>query len=415
MRVTPIVLTLGWRNLWRRPGRTVLTGSGAALGLGFLLTMLALGDGSHLQMIDAAVRTVSGHVLLQARDYQRRRGVEQVVTADAAARAAAWARARPEVRAVLPRAFASGLLSSADGATGVSLTGIDAAAEVSISRLATRLAEGRFLRPGDAAAAVVGSGVARVLKVRAGSRVVAMAQGPGSSEVRSALLHVVGVVRTGIEEVDEGLVLVPLATLQGFLDLGGAVHQLALILDDQRRAARVAGAAREAWPGLEALTWAQADPQLEAAIRIDDGGHYLFNGIFFVVIAFMMLNTLLMSVLERCREFALLGALGLPASRRLGMVLVEGALVAGLATLGGIALGLGAHAYFHVHGLPLAWFTSQELETAGVVLEPIMYSALGPRRVLGAVLLVFGLTLGLALLAGRQAARPVDPNLLKAR
>jgi ABC-type lipoprotein release transport system permease subunit len=178
MRVTPIVLTLGWRNLWRRPGRTVLTGSGAALGLGFLLTMLALGDGSHLQMIDAAVRTVSGHVLLQAKDYQRRRGVEQVVSADAAARAAAWARARPEVRAVLPRAFASGLLSSADGATGVSLTGIDPAAEVSISRLATRLAEGRFLRPGDAATAVVGSGVARVLKVRAGSRVVAMARAP---------------------------------------------------------------------------------------------------------------------------------------------------------------------------------------------------------------------------------------------
>jgi ABC-type lipoprotein release transport system permease subunit len=411
----PIVLTLGWRNLWRRPGRTVLTGSGAALGLGLLLTMLALGDGSHLQMIDAAVRTMSGHVLLQATDYQRRRGVEQVVTADAAARATSWARARPEVRAVLPRAFASGLVSSADGATGVSLTGIDPAAEVSISRLATRLAEGRFLRPGDAAAAVVGSGVARVLKVRVGSRLVAMAQGPGGGEVRSTLLHVVGVVRTGIEEVDEGLVLVPLVTLQGFLGLGGAVHQLALILDDQELAARVAGVARRAWPGLEALTWAEADPQLEAAIRIDDGGHYLFNGIFFVIIAFMMLNTLLMSVLERRREFALLGALGLPASHRLGLVLVEGALVAGLATLGGIALGLGAHAYFHVHGLPLAWLTSQEMEMAGVMLEPIMYSALGPGRVVGAVLLVFGLTLGLALLAGRQAARPVDPNLLKAR
>jgi ABC-type lipoprotein release transport system permease subunit len=51
----PVVLRLAWRNLWRRPGRTVLTASGGALGLGFLLTMLGLGDGSHLQMIDAAV------------------------------------------------------------------------------------------------------------------------------------------------------------------------------------------------------------------------------------------------------------------------------------------------------------------------------------------------------------------------
>lgn len=415
MRGAPIVLTLAWRNLWRRPGRTVLTGSGAALGLGFLLTMLALGDGSHLQMIDTAVRTGSGHVLIQAKEYQRRRGVEQLVPAEAAARAVAWARARPGVRAVLPRAFASGLVSSADGATGVSLAGIDAAAEVSISRFASRLVEGRFLRPGDGLAAAVGQGVARVLKVRPGSRLVAMAQGPGGGEVRSTLLHVVGVVRTGIEEVDESVVLLPLATLQGFLGLGGGIHQLALILDDQERAAEVAAAARQAWPGLEAITWAEADPQLEAAILIDDGGHYLFNGIFFVIIAFMVLNTLLMSVLERRREFALLGALGLSESRRFGLVLVEGALVAGLATLGGIILGLGAHAYFHVHGLPLAWFTSQELETAGVVLEPIMYSALGPGRVVGAVLLVFGLTLALAIVAGRQAARPVDPNLLKTR
>lgn len=385
------------------------------MGLGFLLTILALGDGSHLQMIDAAVQTGSGHVLLQARDYQRRRGVELTLPAPEAAAAEAWARARPEVRAVLPRAFASGLLSSADGATGVSLTGIAPAAEAPISRFTVRIAEGRFLRADDGAAAVIGLGVARVLKVRPGSRVVAMAQGVGGGEVRSTLLHVVGVMRTGLEDIDEGLVLLPLPALQAFLGLDGSVHQVALVLHDQGRTEAVARAARRAWPAMDTLTWAEADPQLEAAIRLDDGGHYLFNGIFFVIIAFMVLNTLLMSILERRREFALLGALGLSRGRRLGLVLVEGGLVALLAAAGGLALGLGANAYFSVHGMPLAWFTSQELETGGVLMEPVMYSALSVRRVVGAGLLVVGLVVVLALVAGRQAARAVDPNLLKTR
>jgi ABC-type lipoprotein release transport system permease subunit len=407
------VARLAWRNLWRHAGRTLLTASGVALGLAFLLVMLGLGDGSHLQMIDAAVRMGSGHVLLQAPEFQRRRGVEMTMPESSAAAVVRWARSRPDVEGVLPRAFASALLSSADGATGVSLVAVDAAAEAPLSRFPARVTHGRFLEAADRNTAVVGAGVARLLEVGVGSRVVAMAQGARSGEVRSALLHVAGVLDTGLDDIDRSLVLVPLRAGQEFLELGGGVHQIALVLDDQAAAGARAREAAHAFPDLEILTWAQADPDLAAAIRIDDGGHYLFNGIFFVIIGFMVLNTLLMSVLERRREFALLGALGLSPRRRLAVVVAEGAMLAALASGGGLALGLGAHTYFRLHGLPLAWFTAQGMETAGVMLEPVMYSSLSGARIVGAVALVWLLTLGLSLAAARQAARPVDPGLLK--
>ncbi len=409
----PIVIVLAWRNLWRHATRTLLTASGVALGLGFLLTMLGLGDGSHLQMIDAAVRTGSGHVLLQAPGYQHRHGVEMVVPESTVRQVEAWARSRPGVVAVLPRAFASALLSSADGGTGVSLAAVDPAAEEPVSRFPARVTEGRFLVASDRSAAVIGSGVARLLKAKVGSRVVAMAQGARGGEVRSTLLVVVGVLHTGLDEIDQSLVLMPLGATQEFLDLEGGVHQVALMLSDQAEAASFERRAKLAFPALESLTWAQADPELEASIRMDDGGHYLFNGIFFVIIGFMVLNTLLMSVLERRRELALLGALGLGPGRRFAMVLVEGAFLAGLAIVAGLALGLGAHAYFGTHGLPLRWFTERSFETAGVLLEPVMYSHLGSARVAGAATLVFSLTLLLSLLAARHAAKPSDVNLLK--
>jgi putative ABC transport system permease protein len=384
-----------------------------ALGLGLLLTMLGLGDGSHVQMIDAAVGMGSGHVLVQAPGYQARRAVELSVVEDVARRVAAWARAQPGVVAVAPRALSSALLSSADGAVGVALMAVDPAAEQIASRFPARVRDGRFLRAGDRGTAVVGSGVARVLHAGVGGRVVVMAQGAGERDVRSALLRVVGVVHTGLDEVDRRLVLVPLGTGQDLLALGGRVHQIAIILRDQARSAPVAATARRAFPALETLTWAQADPDVDTAIRLDDGGHYLFNAIFFVIIGFMVLNTLLMSVLQRRREIALLGALGVTPGRRWAMVMLEGSMLAGLAIAGGLVLGLGVNTYFRVHGLPLAWFTDQPFESGGVLLEPVMYASLSARRVLGSAALVFALTTVLSLVSARHAARPVDVGLLK--
>jgi ABC-type antimicrobial peptide transport system permease subunit len=120
-----------------------------------------------------------------------------------------------------------------------------------------------------------------------------------------------------------------------------------------------------------------------------------------------------MSVLERRREIALLGALGVTPARRWAMIMLEGSMLAALAIAGGLALGIGVNVYFALHGLPLTWFTDQPLESGGVLMEPVMYAYLSPRRVIGSAALVFALTVVLSLVAARQAARPVEVGLLK--
>jgi ABC-type lipoprotein release transport system permease subunit len=110
---------------------------------------------------------------------------------------------------------------------------------------------------------------------------------------------------------------------------------------------------------------------------------------------------------------ALLGALGLTPGRRWLMAMAEAAMLAALGVGAGVALGAGVNAYFHVHGLPLTWFTDQPFESGGVLLDPVMYAHLTIRRVVGSAGVVFALTLALSLVAARQAARAVDPGLLK--
>ncbi len=410
-----ILFTIAWRNIWRHARRTLLTVLTVALGLTLLLLTVGLGDGGHYQMVESSVRLGSGHVVIQAPGYQQSRGVAKLLDGGAQRRALAFldsVRSRYGIQTVLRRVFGSGLAASAEDSAGVQMIGIEPALEKSASRFAEKLTEGAFPGSEDSEDVVLGSGIARRLALKAGDKLVLTAQEAGSGELQSMLVHVGGVMRTGIEEIDESTVLMPLATAQRFLGTGEGVHQIAVLLRDSRLAEPLARSAREHLSALDVLTWAQALPELNDFIRIDDAGNYLFNAVFFVLIAFLVLNTLLMSVLERKREFALLDALGLTPDRRFSMIMLEAWFLALLAAAAGAVFGLLGHLYFAVHGLPIDWFYSGEVSAAGVAFDPVIYSNLSAARITGCVGLVFVLTLLLALFPARRAARPAEAYLL---
>lgn len=411
-----IILRIAWRNLWRRPLRTVLTASTVSLGLSLLLISLGLGDGSHRQMIESGVRMGSGHVVVAHWDYHQQGGVERFLSEEQWRNAELWIKRNAErfgVQQTVKRVFASGLASSADGSTGVQIFGIDPDAEASVSTFADKVEEGGFLEGSNPQSVVVGEGVARKLAVGLGGRVVVMVQGASSQEIQSLLLRVTGIIRSGLKDLDQSLLLMPLSTAQKFLGLGGGVHQLAVLLSQVRDADRLADLGKAYLPAqVEVLSWDEALPELRDFIRIDDGGNYVFQFFIFLLIAFMVMNTIFMSVLERGREFALLDALGLTPARRFFMVLLEGASIGVLSVGAGSLIGYAVHLRLEKTGLPLDLFYSGELSAAGVVMDPIMYSSLSWQRITGSLVLVFALTLILTIIPAWRAARSPDMHLL---
>ncbi len=413
-----ITLKLAWRNLGRNRRRTILTVATVALGLALLLITLGLGDGSHLQMIDNAVRMGSGHVLIQHQGYQAHGGVQRALEEGIRSRVRDWIEQQSDdapVQNVVERVFASGLASSADGSTGVRIIGTQPGPESAASKFSEKLVEGEFLRPGAGDQAVVGAGVARKLRVGMGSKFVVLSQASGSSELQSRLLRVGGILQTGLEDLDQRLVIIPLDVAQELLLLPGRVHQVAVFLEDVEAAGALAELGRTVLPGsTEVLDWAEAMPELIEFIRIDDAGNYVFNGIFLLLIAFVVLNTLLMSALERRREYALLDALGLSPAGRFFMMFSEAVLLALLSTAVGMSLGYGAHLYLESAGLPLEVFYDGEgeLSAAGAVMDPVLYSRLSAERVLVSAAGIMFLTLVLALAPAWRAGRRVSIQLL---
>jgi ABC-type lipoprotein release transport system permease subunit len=275
-----------------------------------------------------------------------------------------------------------------------------------------KLIEGEFLKADDGDWVILGQGVAHKLALEVGEKLVLMAQGADSVEIQSRLVRVRGILRTGLEEQDQILALMPLGASQEFLDLGAQVHQIALLMQDARFSEELANIGQQRFSSLEVLSWGEALPELKEFIVVDDGGNYVMNLILFLLISFTVLNTLLMSVLERGREFALLHCLGLTPGRRFIMVLVEAFFIAFLSALTGFGLGFSGHLYLSRSGLPLDLFYSGELSAAGVAFDPVMYSSLSPARIFQSMVLVFSLTLLLSVVPAWRATRSADVHLL---
>ncbi len=414
MKTFDILCLIAWRNLWRNRRRTFLTAGTISGGLALLLVFFGLGDGSHRQMLHSAVQLGGAHVAVQARGYQMKKAIELTLPADSLAKAAsALARGGFGQSTLVPRVFASGLASSSDGSTSVNIIGIEPQAEAPVSLLDDTLVAGNFFRDGLANAAVIGQGVARKLQLATGNKFVLMAQGPGSPEIQSVLLRVAGVVRSTIDDIDQSAVLTPIATAQTLLGLPGRIHQVAVILGDADETGRALEAVRPAMGvETEVLGWEDLMPSLRDLIRIDIAGLFIIDGIFFLIISFLVANTLLMTVLERRREFALLDAVGLTPARRFLLVMLEAGWIAALSLVWGSLVGYGGHFYFHQHGLHLSLFSESGFSAAGTSVDPIVYSALTASRILSAVVLVFLSTVLLALLPARKAAAEGDAHVL---
>ena len=376
MRRIPTLLRLAARGVRREMRRSLLTASAMALGLALLMFTRSLADGGHEDWIDAGVRMGAGHVLVQAPGYRESQSLEDRLPGNqvGAAQAALAVLEGPLAPlATTVRLSTNGLASSASSALPVVIDGVDPQTEAGFSQAAERITEGRYLEPGDRLTAYVGQGLVERLGLSLGSRFVLTAQAT-DGEIQGQLVRVVGVFRTGLPEVDEGLVHIPISVARSWLGAGDAATTVGALLPVSAVAAEVAEAVRfdMGTDDVRVLGWREAYPELDAALRIDDYGDYVFHGILFAIVALAVLNTVLMAVLHRKREFGVLQALGLTPAETGLVVFTEGLLLTALAGVVGMIAGATLTWVFFRNGLDFSFFISEEMTFGGIAIDPVI-------------------------------------------
>ena len=278
-----VIVILALRNLRRHVRRTLLTASAMIIGGSLLILSLTFGDGMHENWIDSGVRMGTGHVTIETPEFRRNRKIENRLLAKARA-AAEQALAAPGtvdlVKTVSARLTVSGLASSPAGARPVQILGVDPQAEAEFTTLDEQVVEGRYLEPDDRLAAFVGEGLVESLDLRLGSRLVVTAQ-DAHKEIAGQLVRVVGIFRSGVPEVDQAIIHIPLATAGEWLGSGHDVTNIGVLVENGDAVPALAGQLRAALVDPIAsrtttvVEWREAMPALSAAVTIDDLGNYL--------------------------------------------------------------------------------------------------------------------------------------------
>ena len=343
-----ILARLALRNLLRQRRRTALTL--LVVVAGFLALSLAGGFMAQTfqGLSDGAIRGGLGHLqILPPGDLEgdEAQSLEKALPDGEAL--AATLRRDPAVAEVLPRISFMGLLSSGPKSVAFLGTAVDPVLEPRHMASAEALKDGakapggvgsRWLAADPAAREVIlGVGLARALGATVGSSLTLMST-TRDGALNAVDVDVVGLQDLGLRELNDRFLTVSLATAGQLLDAGPARSRLSLVLkrpsdveaEQTRLQAQLPGTMVKPW--FELASFYRQVKLLYFAI-------FGFMGlVLFFVVLLATVNTLLMSVMERVREFGVLRAMGLQPRQLLVLLQWEGAFLG----LFGSALGLAA-------------------------------------------------------------------------
>ncbi len=402
-------IELALRNLFRNVRRTVLTGMAIAFGLTMMLLMVNLQNGQYQEMISKAISQMAGHVVIQGAGYQQEQDSEIVVERAGEVTQALSAEFPDAI--VAPRITLGGLLNSTTNSIGIGLVGVEPEAEAAIGEFDDRIAQGSYLDSDRGI--LIGEGLAKALGVEIGDKVVYMGQHGDATEMTSRLFRVAGIFRFGSADIDGFLAVVHLTAAQELLGHGDAANRITLHLPDAAESERASShvIAMLSRDDLDIRSWKQALPELQAIISADRTSGDVMLGILGLIVAMGVLNTVLMSVLERTREFGVMLALGMRPRQIASVVLLEGALLGFIGAALGLAGGLALSYPLVVYGIDYSSYLGGEtFESGGIVISSVMTGAYDPDRM---AFYVFGAVIMTALAAVYPAVhvsrlQPVD-------
>lgn len=361
-----------------------------------LVFMMSLQFGTYDLMIDNSLQTITGHLQVQAPGFKDEMKMRQSVP-DIRALAAVFRNA-PRFKSVAARGVAFALVSSAERSYGVRIYGIEPLFEPGVSNIPGLVGEGRFLGEIDATEIVIGTVLSRNLRAGIGDELTLLGTGRDGS-FAAAIVTIVGVFDSGVADIDRSIAEIPLGLFQDTFSMEGAGHELVITLpniSDVPAAKLEAEELLPPKPDLVVHDWDALQPGLKQAIQADLTSAWFMYGLLVILVAFSVMNTQLMSVLERTREFGIVMSLGLTPGRLGRLVMLETTLMGLMGLALGVLLGALVTAWLGVTGfaypgmaemaesfnLPARMYPKVSLLTLGagplVVLAGSLISALYP-------------------------------------
>ncbi len=401
------MLKIAWRNLWRNKRRSLLVICSVVVGISATLVYDTLGRGMVLQMLNNQINTHYSHIEIHKKGYNDNKVVQNYIPNPDSIEN--LLRSNPHILHYSRRTMVYGLIRYASNSTGIYLTGVEPDKEPAITIIKSSVKRGTYLT-GAKNEIVISQKLAEKLEVDTGNNVVVMVntlQGPIGMET----FVVTGIYKTGSAEFDKMYVYIPLQASQEILGLGNYIHEFATILDDTKNLAVVEDYLQSGTgKGIEVLNYKKLSPAMASYVDMYDQMMLIFYLIIGIAVMFGSSNAMLMSVMERIKEFGVLMSIGMRNMKIFRMILVEALMMGFIGTITGFLIGWLIYLPLSSSGIDFSFY-AESLESWGV--GSVMYPVLEIGSVLNSILVVpLAILIG-ALYAARRAIRLLPTEALR--
>lgn len=379
-----------------------------AMIVGFTLSSVFIGwsDGAYSDIISMFTRNRIGHIQVHRAGYLDKPSLYDVIGGyESIGERIAGVEG---VEAWTPRIYSAGLGSVGDKTMGVQIIGVDVEREVIATRFDRKITSGAMFS--DAAReAILGVGLARILKASVGREIVLVTQGADGA-IANDLYTIVGIAESGDKATDRMACYLHIDDAQDLLVLDERVHEIAVIAEALDRVPEITAAieAQINDSTLEVSPWQVVAKSFYRAMQADRQGDLIGRMIIMLIVAIGVLNTVLMSVLERTREYGVLKAMGTKPGQIFGVVVAEVTFIALGSIVIGAIFGAGLNYLLSIYGISLP----QEFSYGGIVFQT-MYAAVTVRSLVVPAVTVLVSAIFVSLFPALRAARIAPASAMR--
>ncbi|ERP38737.1 ABC transporter permease [Chitinivibrio alkaliphilus] len=396
-----VLLKIAFRNIFRQKRRSALTLLTMTAGFFMASLAIAFNVGSYNVIIRELTRNETGHVKIAHSTY--RSTPDMYYTIDNYRDVLGTMEDREDVAFATAELFGSGLAATDTRSLPVSVRAVDPRRHDEVFSYGGRVTEGEYMRS-QKAEVLLGKHLARRLRVAPGDTLYLFSQ-TAYGRVAEDIFSVRGIVSPDQQRISESLLLMPLDIAQEYYELWDRVHEISLVGTHENARNLAAEVQKSLSDPYIAEPWQEFNRSLYEAMQADQKGGIVGVTVILIIVGFGILNTVLMAVLERQREYGVLKAVGTTPGQVFGLIVAEMMILAILSILVALPLSWSGSYYFATEGIPL----SDPFTFGGVVWSHI-YADIIPLSFTLPAVVVGVVTLFVSLFPAMKAARtnPAD-------
>ena len=356
-----MILIMAWRNIWRNKARSLIIMTSITMGLFAGLSVMAIYSGMMRAKIRSVIHREVGHLQIHHKQFKEDYLAGYILPENLELeKINQW----PTVKMTTRRTVTTGMLSTASGSAGITIYGIIPEEEKIISQLDSKIDEGKYFNGELRHPILIGKKLATKLKIKVKSRVVLMFTDSTNTMI-SAAFRVAAIYKSENTTLDERTAYVTRESLNQLLGLGSASHEVTILLHRDEDLDTVSSMVRMMFPTLSVERWEELSPETALMSDMTNQSSFIITIIIMLALAFGIINTMLMAILERVREVGMLVALGMSKMRLFFLILYETIFL----TLAGSPFGLLfawiAITYFNRKGMDLSGMGEEMMSSYG--------------------------------------------------